>query len=62
MESALFAYLLENGPMSALAGGFFWLWRQEAAARRVAEDLYVVDLKAQITLWQQLKEQLNAEK
>jgi len=62
METALFAYLLDNGPMSALAAGFFWLWRREANARKEADEKYTSELCRQIDLWKNLKEQADAQR
>ena len=60
MEASVLSYLLENGPISAIAGVLFWLWRNEIKLRQDAETALLEELRSQITLWKNLKELSDA--
>ncbi len=59
MDAAIVSYVLENGPVTAIAGGLFWLWRKEIDARRAAEQALTDELRGQIALWKDIKEASN---
>jgi len=60
VESTLVTYLLENGPISTIAGVLFWLWRREVEKVQVAEGALLAELRAQIAVWKELKEKADA--